>query len=141
MTPERMGVTALIGVGALILIYIASQSTPDKVIVPDVQTELQFMGMNINGALSYNPGTVLDTTFETHFWAPKTNPRDYTNAPTVKSRCRYPVVPGGNASSVMHKGWGKFLEGAPDNDWFFNPPEAAVLLCHGGRLILSCSTV
>ena len=127
MTPERMGVMALFGLSALVLLYYANCQTTDQVVVPEIQTQMQFVGMNVNGALSYNPGTVLDIGASAHLWEPKTNPRDYTNAPTVKSRCRYPVVPGGNISSVMHKGWGGFLGSAPDNDWFFNPPEAAVL--------------
>jgi hypothetical protein len=128
MTPERMGVCALIGAGALILLYQANAASgQDKVIVPDVQTEAQFFGLNVNGNLSYNKGTPLDMGASAHLWEPKTNPRDYTNAPTVKSRCRYPVVPGGNVSSVIHRGWGSFQGTAPDNEWFFNPPEAAIL--------------
>jgi hypothetical protein len=127
MTPERAGVLALFGFAAIVVLYYASQQTEDKVVVPEIQTQMQFAGMNVNGALAFNPGTLLDIGASGHLWEPKSNPRDYTNAPTVKSRCRYPVVPGGNVSSVIHKGWGGFLGSAPDNDWFFTPPEAAVL--------------
>jgi hypothetical protein len=126
MTPERTGLCALVIVGAIIVLYFAYDSSGDNV-VPQVQTEAQFFGMNIDGALAINPGGPLDTRVSTHFWAPGTNPRDTTDAPVVKSKVRYPVVPGGNVSSVMHKGWGSFLESAPNNAWFFNPPEAAIL--------------
>lgn len=127
MTPERMGVCALFGFAAVVLIALASQQTSDQVVVPEVQTEMQFIGLNVNGKLAFNPGSMLDIGASGHLWEPKTNPRDYTNAPVVSSRCRYPVVPGGNVSSVIHKGWGGFMGSAPDNEWFFNPPEAAVL--------------
>jgi hypothetical protein len=127
MTPNRAGICAFIGVGAVILLYLAYSSSGDNV-VPQIQTEAQFLGMNLDGALSTNPGTPLDVRVSTHFWAPGTNPRDSTDAPVVKSRCRYPVIPGGNVSSVMHKGWGSFLADSPTgNDWRLNPPEAAVL--------------
>jgi hypothetical protein len=127
MTPERTGVCALIGLGAIILLYMANQSAGDKVAVPQIETQAQFLGMNIDGMLATNPGTPIDLRVETHFWSPSTNPRDATDSPVVKSRCRYPVVPGGNISSVMHKGWGGFLKDSPNNDWRLNPPEAAVL--------------
>lgn len=127
MTPERIGICALLGLGAVLAFYWASTNTPDKVIAPKIETQAQFLGLNISGALASNPGTPLDMRVETHFWSPTTNPRDACDAPVVKSRVRYPTVPGGNVSSVIHKGWGGFLESAPDNDWFTNPPEAAVL--------------
>jgi hypothetical protein len=126
MTPERAGVCAFIGLGAIILLYLAYSGSSDNV-VPQLQTEAQFLNMNIDGNLSINPGSPLDMRVSTHFWAPGTNPRDSTDAPVVKSRVRYPVVPGGNLSSVMHKGWGGFCANAPNDDWFRNPPEAAVL--------------
>lgn len=127
MTPNHVGLCAVIGLGAVIALYLAYQSSGDTVVAPQIQTQAQFLGMNINGALATNPGTPLDLRVETHFWAPGTNPRDSTDAPVVKSRCRYPVIPGGNVSSVMHKGWGGFLKDSPNQDWFLNPPEAAVL--------------
>lgn len=125
MKPDHAGLCAIIGLGAIILLYLAYSSSGDNV-VPQVQTEAQFFGLNIDGALAVNPGTMLDMRTSVHQWSPGYDP-DPNAIQCVKSRHRYPVVPGGNVSSVMHKGWGGFLKDSPNNDWRLNPPEAAVL--------------
>jgi hypothetical protein len=144
MTHERLGVVAILGAALAILLYYCSQEAPGGPVstVPQFDSEAQFFGLNIKGDLSYNPGTVLDMRPSTHFFAPGVNPRDTVQVgqEPVRLRVAYPSVPGGNGSSVIHKGWGGFLESAPDNDWFFNPPEAAVLgPCGQACTSLSCS--
>lgn len=130
MTSERTGIIVLLGVAVLGMIYYANSQTPDNPVVPEVQGEMQFLGVNVNGKLAYNTETALDmhAALATHFWAPGYNPRDgHDTSNCVYTPHRYPMVPGGNVSSVVHKGWGSFLQSSPDNAWFYNPPEAAVL--------------
>jgi hypothetical protein len=68
---------------------------------------------------------------ELHFWAPGFkgfvgDEPGYQNQVTTPHR--YPALPGGNISSVIHQGWGGFCRNQPgDNDWRCNPPEAAVI--------------
>jgi hypothetical protein len=143
MTNERMGIVAILGVIVVVLLYYVSTEAPGGPVstVPQFDSEAQFFGLNIKGDLSFNPGTVLDMLPSTHFFAPGVNPRDtvLVGQEPVRLPTAYPTVPGGNASSVMHKGWGGFLESAPNNDWFFNPPEAAVLgPCGRACTTLSC---
>lgn len=130
MTPERLGVCVLLGLGVIGALYWASNSTTDHVVVPEVQGQMQFLGLNVNGALASNAtGTPLDLSLATHFYAPGVNPRDGMDTNKVRpTPHRYPLVPGGNISSVMHQGWGGFAQNCPPgHDWFLNPPEAAVL--------------
>jgi hypothetical protein len=123
---NRLASAVILGALALIVIYYATSMTGDKVPdVPQIDSEAQFYGLNISGDLSYNPGTPLDMRPEVHFHDTDCEPK--IGQEYVRSRHSYPTVPGGNVSSIIHKGWGGFLESCPDNDWFFNPPEAAVL--------------
>jgi hypothetical protein len=101
--------------------------------VPSVQTESQVMGMGVKAGLrfdSYGSGTMLDMSPHLHFWAPGFDENLVGLPPeqggTVKTPHRYPAIPGGNISTVMHKGWSA-LEEPTCNAWFRNPPEAAVI--------------
>lgn len=130
MDTNHAAVCAVIAVGAGIFLYAAySMTDTDDVAVPNVQGEAQVMGLGVGAGMRVNAGTPLDLSFATHFWAPGINPRDNdAPQPTVQSRHRYPAIPGGNVSTVMHKGWSGFCQSAPANDdWRLNPPEVAVL--------------
>lgn len=102
----------------LIALYLAMQSTGDGLVsVPQEQTEAQF---NTWGdAFNINPGTPLDVTPELHFYDEGWNcPGQSLRAP----RHRYPVVSGGNISTVIHRGMSSLAECSPDNPWRVTPP-------------------
>jgi hypothetical protein len=125
--------------GLIVLFLLAGGSlyfavnASDNPSVPSVQTESQLMGMGVKAGLNFNThnaGTMLDMSPALHFWAPGFEENLVGLPPsqggTVKLPHRYPVVPGGNISTVMHKGWSGLVE-PTCNMWFRNPPEAAVL--------------
>lgn len=110
-----------------VALYYANMSTSDNSYpIPKVQGEAQVMGMGVQAGMRVNAGTPLDCHPDTHFWSPGLDP-DAAAVSTVKTPHRYPAIPGGNISTIMHKGWGAFNDSAPDDTWFRNPPEAAVL--------------
>lgn len=128
MTKERQCAVAVLGLLAFAAIAYAVSNSPDGVLpIPEYETEAQFMGVGLDSSL--NPGTPLDLRAEVHFFAPGFNPRDVAtlNQKPVTTRVRYPMTSGANVSTVMHKGWSGFQECSPDKDWFYAPPEAAVL--------------
>jgi hypothetical protein len=114
---------ACAGIGAAILLialYLAQQSTDDSLVsVPSEQTEAQFntWGREFDGGI--NDGTPLDLTPSIHFfdegWA-------CPNQQFVQSRHRYPLVSGGNISTVMHRGFSCLANQSPDNYWRVTPP-------------------
>lgn len=132
MNEHRLTVCILLLMGAAYLAYVASQKDGDRVLVPEFQTEAQMMGLGVSAGMDLaNPGSPLDMRISTHFWDPGVNSRDQLawdqNRP-IPTPHRYPCVPGGNISTVMHKGWSQFAESVPNsNDWFLNPPSASVL--------------
>lgn len=127
MDEHRIALLAILGVAAVILVYQAQSMTEDQPI-PIAQGELQMMGVALGAGIRYNSGTCLDMNPCAHFWSPETNPRDFAPNGFINTPHRYPVVPGGNMSTVMHKGWGSFTKDSPmGNDWRIAPPEAAVL--------------
>ncbi len=129
MNQHEMAAFAILALVAIGVLYFAVNSTPNQDSVPQFQTEAQMMGLNVNAGIRLGAGTPLDLRPSTHFWAPNTNPRD-ANPPSgvVTTRHRYPAVPGGNISTIIHKGWSAMSDDVPaGNQWFFNPPEAAVL--------------
>lgn len=130
MDSERLAVCAIFGAGALVLIYAAvNAADSENPVVPSVQGEAQVMGLGVNAGIDLNSGTPLDMNPNIHYWAPGSNPRDKDSPqPVVQSRHRYPAIPGGNVTTVMHKGWSALVKDAPaNNDWRLNPPEVAVL--------------
>lgn len=123
MNEHRLAVVVLLGIAALGAVYFAVNSTP-AVVVPQYDGEAQFAGMDIRSGIDLGP--LVDTAC---LWQPHFNPRD-ANPPcgVITTRHRYPTVPGGNISTVMHKGWSAMSELAPaGNDWFADPPSVAVL--------------
>lgn len=124
MNHNQLAVMVLIGLAAAGALYFAVSNTPNTDSIPQFQTELQFGSMNVKSGIQLGP--LMDTS---HLWDPCGNPRD-ANSPQgfVTTPHRYPCVPGGNISTVMHKGWSAMTDWAPaGNDWFMNPPSVAVL--------------
>jgi len=126
MTPNELTVYALAGIGVAVLVYYAYSQT-DDVAVPEVQGEGQVMGLGVRADINVGEGTPLDMAQHFHGWHPGYDP-DPSAQPVTQSRCRYPVLPGGNISSVMHHGWSQVGSNSPSgNDWRLNPPEVAVI--------------
>jgi hypothetical protein len=127
MNSKQIGICAVFLFGIGIAIYIANESTSDNNRpIPSTQGEAQVMGIGVQSAMRVNAGTPLDCHPNTHFWSPGLDP-DPAGCPTVVTPHRYPAIPGGNTSTVMHKGWSAFGDSAPDNTWFYNPPEVAII--------------
>lgn len=115
------------GAGIAVLLYMAQQQTNDSLPVPQTQKENQVMGLGVQAGMRVNAGTVLDTRHEIHGWHPGFDP-DPSAQPVVDSKVRYPAVPGGNISTVAHNGWSGMALSSPSGDnWFNNPPEAAII--------------
>jgi hypothetical protein len=127
LSNKEMGLCAVFGFGIAVAVYIAACSTTDNSRpIPRTQGEGQVMGIGSQAGMSVNAGTPLDCRPETHFWSPGLDPG--ATCQTVVTPHRYPAIPGGNISTIMHKGWSAMNDSAPaDGDWFRNPPEVAVL--------------
>lgn len=126
MNPNETALAVLAGIGVASLIYAGTRMTGDN-IVPETQHDEDMIGLNVKSNLSLNVGTPLDMSHEIHGWHPGYDP-DPQAQPVTQSRHRYPSVPGGNLSTVMHKGWSTMNDSSPSgNDWRVDPPEAAVL--------------
>lgn len=129
MNQHELAGIVILGLAAMGVLYFAVNSTPNEDSVPQFQTEAQMMGLNVNAGIRLGAGTALDLRPECHFWSPDTNPRD-ANPPcgVVMTPHRYPSVPGGNISTIIHKGWSAMSQDAPSgNSWFQDPPSVAVL--------------
>ena len=126
MNDKEMVVCVLAGIGLISLLYVAQNMTGDHV-VPETQSDEDMVGLNVKANLSVGTNTPLDMDHKIHGWYPGYDP-DPQAQPVTNSRHRYPSVPGGNLSTVMHKGWGGMNTSSPaGNDWRVDPPEAAVL--------------
>lgn len=114
---------ALAGIGAgivVIVLYLASQSTGDSLVgVPSVQTEAQFNAYGVDLNAGMGVGTPLDMSPSIHFYDEGWNCPDQQS---VQSRHRYPVVSGGNITTVIHRGMASLINGSPDNAWRTTPP-------------------
>jgi hypothetical protein len=121
-------VWVLAGVGVLALLYMINQNTDGGGPIPEIQGEAQVLGLGAQAGMRVEAGSALDVSQHHHGWHPGYDP-DPTGQPVTLSKHRYPALPGGNISTVMHKGWSSCRTDAPNgmNDWFVNPPEAAVL--------------
>lgn len=127
MNPNEMTVWTLAGLGILALLWIAQQQNQDR-LVPETQKDEDAVSLGIQASTPIlSVGTNLDTDWEIHGWHPGFDPQPHAT-PVTSPRHRYPAIPGGNISTVMHKGWSSLINDAPaGNDWRLNPPEAAVL--------------
>lgn len=116
----------VLGAGAvLIVLYLAQQSSGDSLMgVPAVQSEEQFGGLAADIGSRENPNTMLDMSPDIHFYTPGYN---CPGQSTVLTRHRYPLVAGGNISTLIHRGFDAFLLGSPDNDWRTQPPSEYTL--------------
>lgn len=127
MKPPEITIWILAGLGVASILYLIQQQTGGAIPVPEAQAEWQFAGLGIQSQLGVAAGTPLDTAWENHGWHPGHDPVPMTQ-PVVTAH-RYPAVPGGNLSNVMHHGWDSCIHMAPngEKDWFMTPPEAAIL--------------
>jgi hypothetical protein len=130
MDDNQKGLLYLLTAGIAVAAWYAYTNTPGKSgYIPPKQSGIMTMGMNTQALNMTKPGRYLDCNPDIHFWHPGMDPTSGDSAqPVMQPRLRYPSLPGGNISVVMHQGWSSLMEGAPaGNDWFLNPPEAAVL--------------
>lgn len=127
MTPQEITIWSIAGLGLLGILYMIKDQT-DANIVPGVQGEAQVMGLGVKASTNYGTGTPLDMSQHHHGWHPGYDP-DPTGQPVTQSKHRYPAVPGGNISTVLHNGWGSCIHSAPggENNWFLTPPEVAIV--------------
>ncbi len=123
---DNKQVLAVIGGSiVLIMVYVAMQSTGDSLAsVPKVQTEAQFNAWGVNLDAGINEGTPLDMTPELHFYDEGWNCPGQSLRPP---RHRYPVVSGGNVSTIIHRGFDSMVFGSPDNAWRTTPPSEETL--------------
>ena len=105
MKDTEMTVWILAGLGLLAILYLINDGTDGFRPTPGVQGEAQLKGLNVLPDYDLQTGTVLDTSNEHHGWHPGHDPVPQAQ-PVTYSKHRYPAVPGGNISTVMHKGWG-----------------------------------
>jgi hypothetical protein len=113
--------------GVISLGYLIYTNEDAQMPVPRDQKESQTLGLGVQGSFKVEAGSPLDADPCHHGWHPGYDP-DSSAQPTIISKHRYPALPGGNMSTVMHKGWSSMIHDAPaDNDWFQTPPEAATL--------------
>jgi hypothetical protein len=137
MTDERKGIICVLGVVAiLMLVYTMNQGESP---IDPPEEELAF---GANASVGFNEGTVLDMSPHIHFYAPGINPRDQVAACTSVGSCsgnggcsscpvklphKYPRTMGANVASLIHGNWQGYAANSPDKEWFYMPPEAAVL--------------
>lgn len=128
MKDSEITIMAIAGLGLLGILYLINQNTSGFKPVPETQNEAQFEGLAIAPATRYGAGTPLDMSHNLHGWHPGYDP-DPSSQPVTQSKHRYPAVPGGNISTIMHKGWGVCVDNMPGGtrDWFMTPPEAAII--------------
>jgi hypothetical protein len=128
LSSNEIGMCAAFGFAIAVAIYIATTNTPENSVpIPSTQDETQVMGMGVQAGMRVNAGTPLDCHPHTHFWSPGLDP-DASACQAIPTPHRYPAIPGGNISTIMHKGWSAMTNSAPaDGDWFRNPPEVAVI--------------
>jgi hypothetical protein len=127
VNPNERVILILGAIGVGVILYMINEQTEGFRPVPQNQKESQMEGVSQSPTMPVEAGAPLDASISTHFWTPgydDCNP----GQPTIVSKHRYPAVPGGNISNVMHNGWSSMATNSPaGNDWFTNPPEAAVL--------------
>jgi hypothetical protein len=111
----------VVGAGAvLIMLYLANASASDNLTgVPSVQSEEQFGGLAADIGSRENPNTMLDMSPDIHFYTPGYN---CPGQSSILTRHRYPLVTGGNISTLIHRGFDAFKMGSPDNSWRVQPP-------------------
>jgi hypothetical protein len=128
MKDTEITIWILAGMGLLVILYLINDGTDGFRPVPGTQGEGQFEALNIKQDYDLASGTPLDTAWENHGWHPGHDPVPAAQ-PVTQSRHRYPSVPGGNISTVMHKGWSTCVTDTPGgkSNWFLTPPEAAII--------------
>lgn len=109
----------------LIVLFLAQQSSGDSLMgVPSVESEEQYGGLSADVGSRDNAGTMLDMDPDIHFYSPGYN---CPGQNSVTTRHRYPLVCGGNVSTIIHRGFDAFKLGSPDNAWRVQPPSEYTL--------------
>lgn len=127
MDKEVRYLFAAMGVIGIVVFISYATSQTQAIRIPEIQSEADLMGLGIQAGMRVNAGTPLDTSHHIHGWHPGYDP-DPQAQPVTKGKIGYPAVPGGNISTVMHKGWSQVAKETPAGyQWFLSPPEAAVL--------------
>jgi hypothetical protein len=125
MDKNRLSLLILGSGVILIVLWLAQQSSGDSLTgVPCVESEEQFGGLSADIGSRDNTGTMLDMSPDIHFFVPGYNCPGQSQ---VLTRHRYPVVAGGNISTLIHRGFDAFKLGSPDNDWRTQPPSEYTL--------------
>lgn len=120
LSTHDWGLIALGGVLVAIIGTLAYRSTPDQ-LVGEIQTEAQFSGLSLDTGLRTNIDTNVSLDPLAHFYHPGLDPEP--GAQKLRTLpIRYPLVSGGNASTVIHRGFSAMSEGSPDNCWRTFPP-------------------
>jgi hypothetical protein len=105
-----------------------SPNTP----IPSFQYEAMTAGLAVQNPWNVSLGIDAQVPLpkqQVHFWIPGLDPSPGATPSKQYTPHRYPAVPGGNISTVMHHGLVESCcNRAPaDSDWRLNPPEVAVL--------------
>jgi hypothetical protein len=120
LSAHDWGMIAVGGALVAVIAGIAYQGSGDYP-VPEVETEAQFRGFGIGIGGSLNAGTNLSLDPLIHHYHPGLDPEpDAQKLRTLP--IRYPLVPGGNVSTVIHRGMDAMNNGSPDNCWREFPP-------------------
>lgn len=120
LSTRDLGLLAVGGALVVALAYYAYNSTDDQV-TPAVQTEAQFEGLGIDVSTGLNVGTNLSLDPHLHFYHPGFDPEPGAQK-VITSAHRYPVVAGGNVSTIIHRGFDAMRQASPDNRWRIDPP-------------------
>jgi hypothetical protein len=114
------------------LYFAINKSDGPSAPVPPYQYEAHTMGLNVTTPFDVSLGIdahVPTPRQQVHFWIPGMDPCPGATKSVQYTPHRYPALPGGNISTVIHQGIvPACCNNAPaDNDWRLNPPEVAVL--------------
>jgi hypothetical protein len=136
MKDIHIAILVLFLLGAGVTAYFAINSTPGgDPNVPPIQDANQVTaGLGVQNQFSASvaidaKAAGSNTCHHPHFWVPGLDPVPGATPCVQYTPHRYPALPGGNLSTVMHQGIvAACCNNAPaDNDWRLNPPEVAVL--------------
>jgi hypothetical protein len=128
MKPHMLLCLVILGLAAGVAFYYAvDESSGPNVPIPQFESEAQFAGLDVKSGFTLGGnGGPLDMRPEIHMF--DWDAYGCAQVQPIVTPHRYPLVAGGNITSVINKGIvSACCDNAPDSDWYRNPPEAAVL--------------